>query len=268
MNSPRLSSRGLAERDPSLESTAAADELAAERHDDGRWYYAGTSIAVPGAVDLSIAEVVGVREVWLGDEPQAILVSEDELAKHPELAWVPPAARRELRSGASVEFEVAWAVWQEHAASVVGVRAPERDGSGLARALARSEKDLRFARHEVDLAADRRARLVSIASALGMKRREVGELVGLTAGRVQQLIDELSPAGHHDVAGFLNTALLVLRSVGPNEIERSALPAPGDLVDEMIDLELLFERSDHVGVTTAGERAELHLRTKRTKESA
>ncbi len=243
------------------------DAPAFERHADGVWRYAGTDIPVVAAVDRTLAEEVIVRQVARGDEPpEAVLISTAEIDANPGLEWVRTRGRR-LRSDAGDEYLVPWEVWQEHASTPVGVRAPERDGSGIVRLAAIEERELRYARHEAELRAARRTRLVAIMTGIGMTRREVGECVGLSTGRVQQVVEDLPPAVQTDVDELLRDALHVLRQIGPRTVDRDEVELPREreveLLDELVAYGLLEQTRSAVRLTEAGERAELHLRTKR-----
>lgn len=240
-----------------------------ERGDDGGWRYAGTTISVPGATDITLAEILTVREVSrAGQAPEAVLISSAEVDENPALGWVRRYGRR-LQAPDGDEFEVPWAVWEEHGTEPVGVRAPEIDGDGLQRLMALEERELRFARRAVELHSERRARLIAIASAFGMTRREVSDLVGLSPGRVQQVIDESAPGIRLDVERFLRQALEMLREIGPRVVRREQVantPDEHNLLDELLAYGLLSEDDGAVRQTEAGERVEIRLRTRKSKD--
>jgi hypothetical protein len=245
-----------------------AGERAFERQADGTWNYRETDIPVVAAEDVTLNEQIAVRQVARLDRtPEAVLVSAREIVENDALAWVRSRGRR-LRSDDGDElFEVPWAVWQEHAATPVGVRAPERDASGLAQLVAIEERELRFARREAELRAERRARYVAIMASIGMTRREIGQCIGLSTGRVQQVVEDLPASVRAEVDELLRDALRVLRQVGPRSIPRDEveLPASRDeaLLDELVAYGLLEQDGGVLHLAEAGEQAELHLRMKR-----
>jgi hypothetical protein len=245
------------------------DEFAMRRREDGIWCYGDTDIPVPGAVDQTLGEVADVRQVVRsGQNPEAVLVARSEIEVNPELSWVPTLGRH-LRAEDEDEYEVPWSVWQERAAVPVGVRAPERDADGVRRLLAVEERALRFARRELEVLAEQRARTVAIAAGLGMTRREISDLLGLSTGRVQQVIEDAPATLRTEVDDLLRDILVVLREIGHRRIPRDyvSLPAGSDagLLDEMIAFGLVGQRGSQMHVTNAGERVELYLRTKQGK---
>jgi hypothetical protein len=246
------------------------DAFAMWRREDGVWCYDGTGIPVPGAVDQTLGEVAVVRQI-MGSSggPEAVLVSRSVIDANPGLGWVPEVGRH-LRAVDEDEYEVPWAAWQERAAAPVGVHAPERDADGLRRLLAVEERALRFARRELEALTVKRARTVAIASGLGMTRREISELLGLSTGRVQQVIEDAPPTLRTEVDDLLRDILGVLRAIGPHIMRLGdvLLPAGSNmgLLDELIAFGLVDQRGERLRVTDAGQRAELHLRTKKRKD--
>lgn len=240
-------------------------ELELVRGEDGIWRFADTGIEVPGASDRTVADIAEILVIAppAGD-PQAVLVPRSQVEAHSALAWV-PAVGTLLRGGAEERFEVPWPVWQERSGVPVDLRAPERDEKGIRRRMAAVEREVRFARWELERLIQRRARLVAIGAALGMSRREMSEVLGVSAGRVQQLIEDLSPAARADVDSTLRDAVKVLRAVGEEVAWRGAL-APDAIVDELLDLGLLEEVDGGVRSTEAGDRAEVHLRAAEQKD--
>jgi hypothetical protein len=251
---------------------AGSEQLEMERHDDGVWCYSGTDIAVPGAVDRTLDEIVDVRVVARpGQEPDAVLLARSEVEGNPSLAWVPELGR--LLCGQSADqYEVPWPVWQERAVASIGVRAPERDSDGLKRRLAIDERSVRFARSQLEQMTEIRARTIAIASGLGMTRREIGELLGLSAGRVQQVLEDLPTILRSEVDHLLRHVLKVLRHLGSRSGSIEDLTSSLDIdvraIDELVSFGLLTQRGSLIGVTDAGEQAELHLRTSKRRASS
>jgi hypothetical protein len=244
-------------------------EFLPERREDGVWYYGGTDIAVPGAVDRTLGEVVDARVVARRDgAPEAVLITRSEIQSIPGLDWV-PALGKLLRQEPEEEYEVPWPVWQERSVAPIGVRAPERDSSGLRCLLATEERSLRFARWEADRVSGRRARTIAISSRLGETRKEIGDTIGLSTGRIQQIIEDLSPTILAEVDQLADEILAVVRYLGSravnsNEVARS-IGCDEGLLPELVTMGLLAEDGPRVYVTEAGERAELHLRMAKRK---
>jgi hypothetical protein len=245
--------------------------LEMERGEDGLWRYTDTQVLVPGAADVPLSATVDVLEVsHPGESPLAGLVSQEEVERNSELEWVPQVGRRlQPEDGGPAVYEVEWARWQEHASKPVGVRAPEVDDHGLRRLLALEERELRFARRRLELITEQRTRVVMIASALGMTRREISELLGLSAGRVQQVAEDASAALRLEIEELLRDAVKVFRALGAHTVPHDALVLPSgrgsELLDELVELGLLAEADGGVRMTEAGEQAEMHLRSKRPK---
>jgi hypothetical protein len=236
-----------------------------ERGEDGVWRYRRTDVSVVGAIDVPLYETIAVRHVVRGGAPEAVLISSEEIERNPSLAWVPKVGRK-LESSTGTEYEVAWHVWQEHAAIPVGVKAPERDATGIAQLAAIEERELRFARREVELRAERRARYVAIMTAIGMKRREVGECIGLSTGRVHQLLEDMPETLRAEVRQLVDDALTALRSIGPRTVAREDVDLPSEraahVLDELVSYGLLIEDERGLRLSEAGEQAELYLRTR------
>jgi hypothetical protein len=181
------------------------------------------------------------------------------------LAWVEDVGA--LFRGAEDDFyKVPWVVWQEQAAAPVGMRAPERDGAPLERLIAVEERELRFARRRVEVLTERRARVVAIASGFGMTRKAVSKLLGVTPGRIQQVLEEMPPTLRTEVDDLLRDTLSVLRDIGSREVPREDVQLPsarhGVILHELVSFGLL-DGDETLRVTATGEAAELHLRTKK-----
>ena len=217
-------------------------------------------------------EIVDVRVVARpGREPDAVLLARSEVEANPSLAWLPECGQL-LRSESGDQYEVQWPVWRERAVASVGVRAPERDSRGLKRRLAIDERSVRFARWQLERMTEGRARTIAIASGLGMTRREIGELLGLSAGRVQQVLEDLPPILRSEVDHLLRDVLKVLRHLGSRSSDVEDLARSSgvgsDAIDELVSLGLLGRDGSLISVTDAGEQAELHLRTSKRRAGA
>ena len=100
--------------------------------------------------------------------------------------------------------------------------------------MAVEEREVRIARRIAELRAERRSRLMMIASALGMAQKEVSDHVGLTAGRVHQLVEDAPEPLKVEVADFLADTVEVLQDLGRRTLaaqrDRTAgRPRPGVL---------------------------------------
>lgn len=245
---------------PPLISAGKQDAPDYERREDGIWCYRGTDVPVPGATDVTFGDLVAAREVRRpGRDPESVLLSLSELIAEERLNWV-------LQSGVRLEgadedlFLVPWPVWRERASEPVDAYAPERDDRGVGHQLAVAERDLRLLRREIELATNRRARAVAIASELGLTRRQIGELLGISPARVQQLLDDAPAALRLDVGRFIEEARAVIGRLSTGGVARGGLSMPGwsdvDLgqtIDELIAWELVVE--DPAGTLKIGKRA-------------
>jgi hypothetical protein len=231
-----------------------------ERGGDGVWRYANTPVEVPGAKDRTLADVVRPRQIGrLGDAPEAILVSLTEVKENPRLRWVLDHGTQ-IRLDDEEQFWVQWALWQEHADDPVAITAPERDGDDLERHLAEVERRIRFTRRGLDLLTSQRLKSIVAASLLGMTRRGVGETVGVSTGRVQQLVDDLSPDAREEIESILDAGALLATLLPPDTpIDRDAIEPPADwdrlnlsaALDDLVELGLLKQDADMRNVCMA-----------------
>jgi GNAT superfamily N-acetyltransferase len=253
-----------------LSSTAQGDELAPELR-DGVWFYHATNIPIPGAVDRTLADIAEVRMITRGKgDPIAVLISAAEIAANPALGWASEVGTQ-VRQIPEPEYEVPYAIWQEHSAHPVGVVAPEWHGTGIPRLLAQHERALRFARHEADRLAEERARTIAIAVHLGESRKDIGKTLNITSVRVAQIVDELPDAEKLAVKDLMADVIAVIRYVGSrtlgvDEVVRD-VSCDTELVSDLIEIGLLEREGSKLRVTAAGEAAELHLRSKKQKAS-
>jgi hypothetical protein len=240
-----------------------------ERGEDGVWRYAGTGAQIPGAVDVTLGDVVTARQVARpGREPEAVLVSLTEIIEDPRLSWALEKGKR-LSGGDDELFFIAWPTWQEHVGDPVGVHAPERDADGLDRMIAKRERDVRLRRHELERATEARQVMVGVASGLGITRRHVAELIGVSTGRIQQLIDDVPRRVQLEVERILRDGPVILKMIPAEPIERDAIDTPKDwdrlqvseMLDRLVSLGLLSadESARSVRRSQAGEQALKHL---------
>jgi DNA-directed RNA polymerase specialized sigma24 family protein len=263
---------------PSIEvGEQAAPSNRVDLGPDGVWRYSGTSIAAVGAQERTLADVLRVREVGVaGSPPEAVLFALSEIVANHRLNWVLQAGTR-LRGGEEDLFSVPWPVWQERAAEPVDVWLPERDAQGLDRRLAITERELRFLREASDAATARRSQLVLLGTELGMTRRQIAEVLGLSAGRVQQLHEEVDDQHAAEVQRTISDARLLLKHVNDGlHPDRLDIPSGwtreklDDVLGHLVDFGLLevIEAGDELRVTETGKRVTREATAKGRAHSA
>jgi hypothetical protein len=224
------------------------------------WEYAESGIAAVGARDITLGEATNPLLLGRpGEEPEAVVLRLTEIIEDSRLNWVLQNSTQ-LEGGDEPRFEVSWAVWQEHAGEPIAAWLPECDATGIDRLLAIAERDVRFAKQKLDAAGAARQRLVVLASRLGRSRREVGETLGLSTGRVQQLNDDPPAEVVGDVEGLIRAAVLIGDRIGNTPCPRDGVPpVPGlggderdEAVDLMLALGLLEEADGEVRLTNDG----------------
>jgi hypothetical protein len=203
------------------------------------WLYADTVIPAVGARDITLGEATNPnRLARAGEEPEAVLLSLTEIESDKRLHWAFESGTR-LNGDKEPLYKVDWAVWQEHADEPVGAWLPEWDGHGVDRSLALAERQWRFAKQALDDAGVMRQYLVVLAARLGRSRRVVGETLGLSSARIQQLHETAPPEIVAEVEEFVRTASRVAGQLGKETRPRAELPRPpglgGDEFEETID---------------------------------
>jgi len=223
--------------------------------------YEGTPIPAVGARNLTLAEVADPRVIARSNgEPEAVLLSLTEIESDQKLLWALPAGTR-LDGEDEPLYKVPWEVWQEHAFEPAGAWLPEWDATGLDRALAVREREYRFARQALDDIGIARQYLIILAARLGRSRRVVGEVLGLSPARVQQLSESPSPEIVADVEKFVADATRIAILIGTGVCPRDELPRPRDLgvdeleeiLDSMIAAGLLEESAAGLKLTDDGQ---------------
>jgi hypothetical protein len=226
----------------------------------GGWEYEGTEIPAVGAKDLTLGEKLNPLRIGRpGQEPIAVLLPASEVDGNPGLEWARQAGT-ELEAAEGPLIRVPFPVWQEHAEELVGAWLPERDAKGIDRSLAVAEREFRFAQQALEGTRMVRNCLVVLATQLGRSRREVGESLGLSLGRVQQLNEDPSHAVLEVVEELLEAATLVAKNVGPHPCPREDVPKPRALSHQQLDqviramlvVGLLEESADGLQLTSDG----------------
>lgn len=244
----------------SLAAPLNLDRPAVVLDEAGEWRYAGTEIAAVGARNITLGEAVDPLMISrLGREPEAVLLPLSVIVDDQRLNWALQAGTR-LNGGAEPQFEVPWSVWQEHAAEPVEAWLPECDAAGIHRSLAAAEREFRFAKQALDATGLIRNRLVLLATKLGLSRREVGETLGLSTGRVQQLNEDPPGDVVRGLEEFLSAAALVAGLIGRGARLREEIPRPRELGADQMDqvmasmlvLGLLEEEADGLRLTDDG----------------
>lgn len=243
-----------------LSSSMDSARPAVELDDAGAWEYKGTGIAAVGACDITLGETIDPLVIGRsGREPEAVLLSLSAIIDDQRLNWVLQAGTK-LEGDEEPMFKVPWSVWQEHAAQPVDAWLPEYDAGGISRALALAEREFRFAKQKLDAAGLVRHRLVVVASHLGHSRRKVGETIGLSTGRVQQLNEDPPDGLAEEVDEFVRAAALVAGLIGESPCPREDIPRPrqfgsdqlDQLVDSMLALGLLENVAGRLRLTDDG----------------
>jgi len=237
-----------------------SDRPAVGMNRGGVWEYEGTEIPAVGARDLTLGERLNPLLVTRPDqEPVAVLLPVAEVENDPRLGWAWQAGK-ELEGEEGPFLQVPYSLWQEHAEEIVGAWLPERDAKGLDRRLAVAERELRFAQQALDAARLVRNCLVVFATHLGRSRREVGECLGLSLGRVQQLNENPPSEVIEAVDEMVEAAGLVAKNIGARPCPREDIPRPramsseehDQLIEIMLLLGLLEEGSDGLRLTADG----------------
>jgi hypothetical protein len=236
------------------------DRLPVVLGDEGAWYYEGTDIAAVGARDVTLEKAVDPLVIGrIGQDPEAVLLPLSAIIGDQRLNWALQAGTK-LDGGAEPLFEVPWSVWQEHAAEPIDAWLPECDAPGISGPMAAAERDFRFAKRALDAAGLIRNQLVVLATHLGLSRREVGETLGLSTGRVQQLNEDPPSEVAKEVEEFVSAATLLAGLIGERSCPRADIPIPrelgsdqlDELVDSMLTLRLLDEATDGLHLTDDG----------------
>lgn len=216
-----------------------------------------------------------------GEQPEAIVLSLSEIIEDARLNWVLQVGTK-LDGGEEVLFLLPLAVWQERAAEPVKAWLPEHDASGVDRCLASAERRWRFAKSDLDEAGRYRMRMILLASRMGKSRRDVGETLGLSTGRVQQLNDDPPAELVAEVDRFIRDAMQIAAVLETRPSSRDEVPSRhglgSDRVDEvltdMLAVGMLVETPEGLKVTdigqtvsAAGSKRSLSSRTARKAHS-
>lgn len=226
----------------------------------GAWEYEETGIPAVGARGLTLSEKLAPLMIGRpGEEPVAVLLPLYEVDRDPRLQWARQAGV-ELEGEDGPLLQVPFSLWQEHAEEIVGAWVPERDAEGIERSLAIAEREFRFSQQALEATRLIRNCIVVLASHLGRSRREVGESLGLSLGRVQQLSEDPPPEVVKVVEEVLEAATLVAKNIGDRPCPREDVPKPRALssedldrvLDSMLLLGLLEEDADGLRLTADG----------------
>jgi hypothetical protein len=238
----------------------SADRPEVSAREDGRWEYRGTNIAAVGARGLTLEEKLSPLMISRpGQEPVAVLLPLAEVSSDPRLDWA-LAAGKELEGDEEPMLQVPFSLWQEHAQEIVGVWVPERDAKGVDKRLAIAEREFRFTQRAMEEARLVRNCLVVLATHLGRSRREVGETLGLSLGRVQQLNENPPPEVMAIVEELVMAVELLAKNIGRRPCPREDVPKPralsreelDDVIELMLMLGLLKDGPDGLELTSDG----------------
>lgn len=160
----------------------------------GSWYEeafgGGHLIEIPGVRPMKVWEMVGGRFRTTRRYGEWIEVDRRTAGLHHDLLrWCRRRCNSELPSGTFRFSPKDWERYREEPLATPFV--PELDHpSATIRELARLERERRQVEQEAATARRRRDELVREASAEGHSRREVAHILGVSFGRVQQLVQQ------------------------------------------------------------------------------
>jgi hypothetical protein len=174
-----------------LDRFGAPTEMRLERI-EGAWATQGVeaaSVQVPGARPMTVREFVAGRIRETRRYGSWVEINRDVAGAHPELLnWCRQRCNSELPAGG---FRFAPRDWENFADDELTLPfVPEIDASDpTVRQLAEIERSKRELEQDLRLVRDRHRALVREASSAGYSRRSLAELLGISFGRIQQLVD-------------------------------------------------------------------------------
>jgi hypothetical protein len=179
--------------------TDARTDRVYERWSDGIWRYAAGSIVVrypagsgevPGARDRTLTEAYKPRKM-VGDDgaPIAMFIPIELITQAgQDLEWATKigdwVGESRSRKGVIVGLEE----WQSHDVDVTALSAPELDAASPLNKLALAERNSRLAALAAEEAAATRNQAVRDAVRQGVPRHTIAQLLGVSVGRVGQLL--------------------------------------------------------------------------------
>jgi hypothetical protein len=179
------------EQDPASHRRIGDREYVRDADPDGLWRYAGSGIPVPGARDLTAEGRFKPRRALDAEgRPSEYIIDVQRLdTTVEELGWLHDIGSVVTdRDGHVTAVIVTPEDWGEHRSRLFGLTAPEIDGSPAARELAEAERRARITTAVADRAMAERNRLL-LEHARALTRREAAAIAGLSAARVQQILD-------------------------------------------------------------------------------
>jgi hypothetical protein len=179
------------EPDPASRHRVGDREYIRDAAPGGVWRYAASGIPVPGARDLTAEGRFRPRRALDAEgRPAEYIVDVQRLdTTVEELGWLHEIGSVVSdRDGEVTAVIVSREVWREHGTRLFGLTAPEIDGGPAARELAEAERTARIATAIAERATADRNRLLH-EHAAALTRREAAAIVGLSATRVQQILD-------------------------------------------------------------------------------
>ncbi len=181
----------MPEPDPSSRHRVGDREYVRDAAPDGVWRYAISGIPVPGARDETAEGRLKPRRALDSDgRPAEFIIDVSRLdSTLEELEWLHGIGSAVTdRSGRVTAVIVSAEEWVRHRTRRFGLSAPELDGSPPARELAEAERRARIATAIAEQATAERNRVLT-EHARSLTRREAAQIVGLSATRVQQILD-------------------------------------------------------------------------------
>jgi hypothetical protein len=190
------------EQDPASHRRIGDRDYVRDAAPDGLWRYAASGIPVPGARDLTAEGRFRPRRALDAEgRPAEYIIDVQRLdTTVEELGWLHDLGSVVTdHDGHVTAVIVTPEDWNEHRTRLFGLTAPEIDGSPAARELAHAERRARIAAALADRATTERNRLL-IEHAQALTRREAAAIAGLSATRVQQILDRGPAAAQPDQA--------------------------------------------------------------------
>jgi hypothetical protein len=190
------------EPDPASHRRVGERDYVRDAAPGGVWRYAASGIPVPGARDLTAEGRFKPRRALDAEgRPAEYIIDVQRLdTTVEELGWLHDIGSVVSdRDGHVTAVIVTPEDWSEHRGRLFGLTAPEIDGATAARELAEAERAARIATAIADRATADRNRLLH-EHAKALTRREAAAIAGLSAARVQQILDrgpvadDLAPA--------------------------------------------------------------------------
>jgi hypothetical protein len=232
-----------------------------ERGRDGIWRYANSPIKVPGARDLTLTEHFEPKVVMANGRVERVVVAGDDISREPDLLrWVLEVGTAIKGPAGNIEeVFVPISDWEARNRIPHAMVAPEHSDNPAERDLAKAERRVREAEHQLEVAAAVRASVLRHYSD-ALTRQEARAITDLSVGRIQQLIRG-GDVGADEIDFEILGALAARKKISTKNflnrlIEYSGSPPPRKLVGLRLDaLEeggLIDRKTGFISVTPEG----------------